>query len=116
MQAPNNPAAQQDALEALYQQIIPGVVTVQVTLSQGSALGTGFVYDTQGHIVTNDHVVQGAQNNKVEVDFNSGLKVYGTVVGTDARIQRPSRWGVWKWRAGLRGMALRFRSWSVMSR
>ena len=67
----------------LYQQTIPGVVTIQVTLSQGSALGTGFVYDTQGHIVTNDHVVQGAQNNKVEVDFNSGLKVYGTVVGTD---------------------------------
>jgi 2-alkenal reductase len=83
VQAPNNPAAQQDALEVLYQQTIPGVVTIQVTLSQGSALGTGFVYDTQGHIVTNDHVVQGAQNNKVEVDFNSGLKVYGTVVGTD---------------------------------
>ena len=69
---------------ALYQQTIPGVVTIQVTLSQGSALGTGFVYDTQGDIVTNDHVVQGAQNNKVEVDFNSGNKVYGTVVGTDA--------------------------------
>ena len=34
--------------------------------------------------MTNDHVVQGAQNNKVEVDFNSGNKVYGTVVGTDA--------------------------------
>ena len=84
VQAPNNPAAQQDALVALYQQTIPGVVTIQVTLSQGSALGTGFVYDTQGHIVTNDHVVQGAQNNKVEVDFNSGNKVYGTVVGTDA--------------------------------
>jgi len=84
VQAPNNPAAQQDALVALYQQTILGVVTIQVTLSQGSALGTGFVYDTQGHIVTNDHVVQGAQNNKVEVDFNSGNKVYGTVVGTDA--------------------------------
>ena len=84
VQVPNNPATQQDALEALYQQIIPGVVTIQVTLSQGSALGTGFVYDTQGHIVTNDHVVQGAQNNKVEVDFNSGNKVYGTVVGTDS--------------------------------
>jgi 2-alkenal reductase len=84
VQAPNNPMAQQDALQALYQQIIPGVVTVQVTLAQGSALGTGFVYDTQGHIVTNDHVVQGAKNNKVEVDFNSGNKVYGTVVGTDS--------------------------------
>jgi len=83
VQASNNPAAPQDALEALYQQTIPGVVTIQVTLAQGSALGSGFVYDTQGHIVTNDHVVEGAQNNKVEVDFNSGDKVYGTVVGTD---------------------------------
>ena len=83
VQAPNNPAVQQDALVALYQQTIPGVVTIQVNLSQGSALGSGFVYDTQGHIVTNDHVVEGAQNNKVEVDFNSGDKVYGTVVGTD---------------------------------
>ncbi|HUK91667.1 MAG TPA: trypsin-like peptidase domain-containing protein, partial [Blastocatellia bacterium] len=83
VQAPNNPAAQQDALMALYQQTIPGVVTILVTTSQGEALGSGFVYDAQGHVVTNDHVVQGAQNNKVEVDFNSGFKTYGTVIGTD---------------------------------
>ena len=83
VQSPNNPAAQQDAFVTLYQQTIPGVVTIFVNLSQGSALGSGFVYDTQGHIVTNDHVVQGALNNKVEVDFGVGDKVYGTVVGTD---------------------------------
>ena len=83
VQAPNNPAIQQDALMALYQQTIPGVVTILVTTSQGEALGSGFVYDAQGHIVTNDHVVQGAQNNKVEVNFQSGVKVYGTVIGTD---------------------------------
>jgi len=63
--------------------VIPGVVTILVTTSQGEDLGSGFVYDAQGHIVTNDHVVQGAQNNKVEVDFNTGVKVYGTVIGTD---------------------------------
>ncbi len=83
VQAPNNPAVQQDALMTLYQQTIPGVVTILVTTSQGAALGSGFVYDAQGHIVTNDHVVQGAQNNKVEVDFKSGVKTYGTVIGTD---------------------------------
>jgi S1-C subfamily serine protease len=83
VQAPSNPAAQQDAFVALYQQAIQGVVTLLVNTSQGSALGSGFVYDAQGHIVTNYHVVQGAQNNKVEVDFKSGTKVYGTVVGTD---------------------------------
>src|ERR1700690_1885432 len=81
VQPSNNPAVEQDALMALYQQTIPGVVTILVTTSQGEALGSGFVYDTQGHIVTNDHVVEGAQNNKVEVDLNSGNKVYGTFIG-----------------------------------
>ena len=83
VQAPNNPAAAQDALEALYQNAIPGVVAIQVITSQGGALGSGFVYDAQGDIITNYHVVQGAQNNKVEVDFHSGYKTYGTVIGTD---------------------------------
>jgi S1-C subfamily serine protease len=83
VQAPANPAAAQDALVALYQNAIPGVVAIQVTTAQGGALGSGFVYDTQGDIITNYHVVQGAQNNKVEVDFNSGYKTYGTVIGTD---------------------------------
>ncbi len=83
VQSPQNPAAAQDALVTIYQQSIPGVVAIQVVTSQGGALGSGFVYDTQGDIVTNFHVVDGAQNNKVEVDFNSGYKAYGTVVGTD---------------------------------
>jgi S1-C subfamily serine protease len=83
VQAPANPAVQQDALVALYKAAIPGVVAIQVTTAQGGALGSGFVMDAQGHIVTNYHVVQGAQNNKVEVDFNSGYKTFGTVIGTD---------------------------------
>ncbi len=83
VQAPLNPAAAQDAFVALYQQVIPGVVVIKVTTQQGNALGSGFVYDTGGHVVTNYHVVQGAANNKVEVDFMDGYKAYGTVVGTD---------------------------------
>jgi 2-alkenal reductase len=39
------------------------------------------VYDADGHIVTNYHVVAGAA--KVEVDFSSGYKTYGTVIGID---------------------------------
>ena len=83
VQAPVNPAAAQDAFVALYQQVSQGVVAIQVTSSQGAALGSGFVYDTDGHIITNYHVIQGANANKVEVDFVSGFKAYGTVVGTD---------------------------------
>jgi S1-C subfamily serine protease len=71
----------QNALEALYQKVSPGVVAIKVTTDQGGGLGSGFVFDSNGHIVTNYHVVNGA--TQVEVDFPSGYKVYGKVVGSD---------------------------------
>ncbi len=79
----SNPSAEQlqDRLVQIYQDYNPGVVSVRVTSSQGVSLGSGFVYDTEGHIITNYHVVEGAV--EIEVDFTSGLKVYGTVIGTD---------------------------------
>jgi 2-alkenal reductase len=40
------------------------------------------MFDSEGHIVTNQHVVEGA--NEVEVSFSSGFKAYGTVIGSDA--------------------------------
>ncbi len=83
VQSPDNPVAAQDAFIALYQRVIPGVVIIRVSSSQGEAMGSGFVYDTGGHVVTNYHVVDGAPNNKVEVDFMDGYKAYGTVIGTD---------------------------------
>jgi S1-C subfamily serine protease len=57
---------------------------VAIRVDQGtpqSALGSGFVYDNQGHIVTNEHVIENAGN--IEVDFASGLKVHATVLGSD---------------------------------
>jgi S1-C subfamily serine protease len=71
----------QDALVALYERVSPGVVAILVSSSQGEGLGSGFVYDTNGYIVTNFHVVDGADT--LEVDFPSGYKAYGKVVGTD---------------------------------
>jgi S1-C subfamily serine protease len=44
--------------------------------------GSGFVYDSAGHIVTNDHVVEGA--NSVSVRFWNGDTYKAEVVGTDA--------------------------------
>ena len=57
------------------------MVSIQVITSQGEGLGSGFVYDKEGHIITNYHVVDGA--SQLEVDFPSGIKVHGKVVGTD---------------------------------
>ncbi len=45
------------------------------------ALGSGFVWDTQGHIVTNNHVVAGA--SQITVTFFDGTTASATVVGTD---------------------------------
>jgi len=72
---------QDGSLEALYQQVIPGVVSIHVFTPEGDGLGSGFVYDTQGHVITNFHVVDGAST--VEVDFSSGFKARGTVIGVD---------------------------------
>lgn len=72
-----DPAEQDSALEALYQQVLPGVVSIRA----GSSLGSGFVFDSEGHVITNQHVVEGS--SEVEVDFASGFKAHGTVVGSD---------------------------------
>jgi 2-alkenal reductase len=74
-------ASQQDTLVALYEKFSPGVVAIQVLTDSGDSLGSGFVYDKEGHVVTNYHVVEGVTD--LEVDFPSGLKVRGKVVGTD---------------------------------
>ena len=68
---------QQDKLVSIYQAVLPGVVTVQTT----NDLGSGIVYNSDGIIVTNAHVV--GSETKVEVDFSDGTKVFGNVVGTD---------------------------------
>ncbi|MGB7589269.1 MAG: trypsin-like peptidase domain-containing protein [Solirubrobacterales bacterium] len=48
----------------------------------GTATGSGFLIDTEGHIVTNNHVVEGA--SKVEVKLGSSDRTYtAEVVGTD---------------------------------
>lgn len=47
--------------------------------SQG--LGSGFVWDKQGHIVTNNHVVEGA--SKIQIIFVDGATYRGEIVGAD---------------------------------
>ena len=69
------------ALRTLYRQAAPGVVSILAYSDQGDSQGSGFVYDRKGYIVTNYHVVDGA--NKIEVDFLSGTKVWAQLVGTD---------------------------------
>ncbi len=70
--------------------VTPAVVTVINTLQRQSspfggispeASGSGVILDEQGHIITNDHVVEGA--SKLDVIFQDGSKAQASVVGTD---------------------------------
>lgn len=76
---------QEELLTSLYQQVNPGVVAIHVLSSDSmgsSSLGSGFVIDKAGHIVTNYHVVQAA--SELEVDFPSGYKTRAEILGTDS--------------------------------
>ena len=71
-------------LPSLYREINPGVVAIRA-LSEDSdvgSLGTGFVWDRDGHIVTNYHVVESATD--LEVDFPSGFKTRAEILGVDS--------------------------------
>jgi 2-alkenal reductase len=76
-------------LVGLYDRVNQGVVTIFAFSDLGpphpddlpSGQGSGFVIDDQGHIVTNQHVVQGAA--QLEVDFASGHKAWAEVLGID---------------------------------
>jgi S1-C subfamily serine protease len=83
--------AMDQAVTNLYQRISPSVVHVTTqtqtmdffygTVPQ-EGTGSGFVYDDQGHIVTNDHVISGA--DQVNVLLGGGTALTATVVGFDS--------------------------------
>ncbi len=68
-------------LPGLYREINPGVVAIRALTEEGGGLGTGFVWDSEGHIVTNFHVIESATD--LEVDFPSGFKTRAQVIGSD---------------------------------
>jgi len=78
-----DPAAEQQLYIDLYRRVNPAVVAILVFQADGieMGLGTGFVIDKEGHIVTNNHVVEGGR--EFEVDFATGLKVRAELLGTD---------------------------------
>src|ERR671918_3088645 len=79
------------SVQEIYEQAGPGVVQVSSTSvdssdpffgpQEASKLGSGFVIDKSGRIVTNYHVIEGAQ--EVQVNFSGDDRVPARVVGSD---------------------------------
>jgi putative serine protease PepD len=91
--ADSQPASSTSGLSvnSIYKLAYRGVVEVKVKSQstdpfggtrQQSAEGSGFVYDTNGHVITNQHVVDGATS--VQVTFWNGKTYNARVVGSDS--------------------------------
>jgi len=82
--AVNPPVELIGGLADLYERVNPGVVAIFAYggVDSMDALGTGFVIDAEGHILTNLHVVTDA--DAIEVDFPSGVMTEAEVVAEDA--------------------------------
>lgn len=65
----------------VYKRDGPGVVSVDVASDLGPGGGSGFVLDHNGHIITNEHVVEGA--DEISVQFANGERANAKVVGED---------------------------------
>ncbi len=74
-------SAHSDAVVAAVQKVGPAVVTVIVTTRQGRGSGSGVVITEQGHIVTNNHVVENATG--LRVLFADGTLQEARLIGTD---------------------------------
>ena len=75
-------STQQNIFAELYEKVDPGVVAIRVLSKEGQGLGSGFVIDKEGHIITNYHVVRSAK--ELEIDFPSGYKTRAEILGTDS--------------------------------
>ncbi len=62
--------------------VLPSVVAIDVKGSSVEVTGSGFVYDGEGHIVTNNHVIEpAAEGGGIEVSLPDGRQVSATIVG-----------------------------------
>lgn len=69
---------------AVAEAVSPSVVSIGVSSQRGRGEGSGVVWDSEGHIVTNDHVVSGAgPGAEVSVSLADGRTYAATVTGTD---------------------------------
>lgn len=73
-------------LTQIYNQTRRSVVLIEVRTSTGGGQGSGFVYDSEGRIITNHHVVEDAVPGGITVTFIDGTVTDAELVGTDAYV------------------------------
>ena len=74
-----------DSVAGLAQRVLPSVVSISTETSNGGGTGSGFVIDSAGYILTNNHVVEAAvtSSGTITVTLNDGRSLPATLVGRD---------------------------------
>jgi len=75
-----------DSVAGIAQRVLPSVVSIATESSAGGGTGSGFIIDSSGMILTNNHVVDDVALNGgvIRVTLNNGENYEGTIVGRDA--------------------------------
>ncbi|CAM3796082.1 S1C family serine protease [Nocardioides zeicaulis] len=72
------------SVESVAQKVLPSVVKIDVSGQQGEASGSGIILTADGTILTNNHVVELAEDGgSLRVDFNDGTSAEAKILGTD---------------------------------
>ena len=79
--ADNYDTADGMAGEDIYKKVNPSVVSVISTTAEGTGSGSGVIMSKDGYIITNNHVVDGAQS--VSVQLSDGTSLDAEIIGTD---------------------------------
>ena len=73
-----------DSIAALAARVIPAVVSISVKGSSGSGTGSGFFLDSNGYVLTNNHVVEAAATRgTITVELSNGKKYGAKLMGRD---------------------------------
>ncbi len=73
-----------DSIAGIAERVLPSVVSIASDSSNGSATGSGFIIESAGYILTNNHVVAGASDGGVlTVTLNNGKTYEATIIGRD---------------------------------
>jgi putative serine protease PepD len=74
-----------DSVAGIAQRVLPSVVSINTRTINGGGSGSGFVIDSSGYILTNNHVISDAviSGGKIQVTLNDGTTYTGKVIGRD---------------------------------
>jgi putative serine protease PepD len=75
-----------DSVAGIAQRVLPSVVSISTRTTNGVETGSGFVFDSNGYILTNNHVISDAaiSGGSIQVSLNDGTTYSGKVIGRDA--------------------------------